>query len=201
MQLFGHEIWLLDRYCWHCKKAVPGLDEQILQEVRDRLRQLDYLYGEIVRLERAMLLALSPGTSDRHVDENIHLFHHWSGPPDPEGAAWAIKKFDDEDVLRLSVETFYLISHRLLVILDEKRMALPGLNRIPAEGARRARNQLIEHSNDRAYTWSLSSVVGTRLRAGHWGGDPIPYYDEGIHANTAELRQELRASLESALAA
>ena len=100
-------------------------------------------------------------------------------------------------------ESFYYSAHRILVILDQSQVSLPGLKPINAEEIRRVRNNLVEHANKKGghpvYTFSVSNADGLRLRTVSRPSDPEAYLDEGIHTNARRFLRELQAVIEAAM--
>jgi hypothetical protein len=199
---FENEIRLLDRYYWQCRSRSSPWDEQVVKELRERLRQLSYLYDEIVPLEAAVLAAHAHRWPGRVPDVCVIGFMPLSDLPNPDAGTWSVPAFGDSDRLRLNVETFYFVAHRMMV-LSEQRKALPRLAAIEAVGVRRVRNSLIEHAHEKdgnpAQTFSVSNASGTRLRPAARAEDPQGYQDQGIHHNAGEFRGAVRACLEAAL--
>jgi hypothetical protein len=193
---FENEIRLLDRYYWQCRNGSSPWDEQVVKELRERLRQLSYLYDEIVRLEATVLAAHA------HRAQMI-AFGFFGDLPNPDAGPWSVPAFDDSNCLRLSVETLYFIAHRIVVLSEQQRKILPRLGAIKALGVKRVRNSLIEHAHKKggnlALTFSVSTASGTRLRSAARAEDPNGYQDQGIHHNAGEFRQKVRARLEAAL--
>jgi hypothetical protein len=197
-RFFENEIRLLDCYYWWCRGGSFAWDEQVVLELRDRLRQLSYLYDEVVRLETAVLTDHGQPAPGPGADVYIVLFMPGGPPPNLD-----IKPFDDADRLRLAVETFYFVAHRMMD-LSEHRDALPRLAPIEASGVRRVRNNLIAHahlkSGSLASNFSVASAPGgTRLRTARRAGDPSGYQDEGIHHNAQEFREAVHTHLMKAL--
>src|SRR5262245_1846803 len=177
----------------------PGFESDVAFELLSRIRQLDWLYDEVVELERQYWLLEEKRRGPRRADTNwINVFVS-SGIPTAVESTLSI-----EDRLRVLVESFYYLAHRLLVILDQCSKALPGSTTIQALAVRRIRNNLIEHANKTGrvtYTFSISNVAGVRLRSIGKVGEPDTFLDSGIHTNAMELRDQLDAMLRSAVAA
>ena len=199
--LFGDTARLALGYAHRAEaQKMPGFDSDVAFELLSRIRQLDWLYDEIGELEREYWLFEEKRRGPRPTDTNwINAFVSSGIPKDLEPT------LSIEDRLRVLVESFYYLAHRLLVILDQCSLGLPGLTTIRAPAVRRVRNNLIEHANKPGgrvpYTFSISNVAGVRLRSVGKVGEPDVFLDNGIHNNAVELRDELDAMLHSAIAA
>jgi hypothetical protein len=176
----------------------PGFSKHIAFELLSRLRQLDWIYAEIQQLETAYWSTYRQKHGDVKLDTSYVVFFIASAIPDELST-----EFSAEDQLRLQVESFYYVAHRLVVILDQCKDSLPGLASISAEPVRRIRNNLIEHANKQggreAYSFSISNAAGLRLRSAAPAGDPDTFVDEGIHKNAQDLSDELGSIIRSAI--
>jgi hypothetical protein len=161
-----------------------GFNADIAFELLSRVRQLDWLYGQIVELERSYWV----------MEEQRHGSH-------PSNTNWVNVFFPSNDLkddlsveerLRVLVECFYYVAHRLLVIFDQCSTSLPGLGTLRATAIRRVRNNLIEHANRPGgrvlYSFSISNAAGVRLRSLGKVGEPETFLDNGIHANAVGLQ-------------
>lgn len=203
---FDTAIELLDRYFWWAKTVVPAeLDHHVVNEIRDRLRQLNHLYDEIVRLENGLLAENEAEHGTREADENrIVMFTNLALPADPDKASeYSISPLSDAEVLRTSVEAFYYLAHRISVIVRQCGWALPQLKPLDANGVTRVRNNLIEHANRkdgiRVLSFSVSNASSTRLRPVTHSTHEAGYVDEGFVTNATEFRDGMVAMFEATL--
>ena len=179
---------------WATKRP-PGAtgrpDAQIAFEILSRLRQLTWLYGEIQRLETVYWAAYHTQHGEFQPDTNYVIVFFASEIPKILPAEFSV-----EDQLRVLVESFYYISHRLVTILDQCQAQLPGLKPVKAAAIRRVRNNLIEHANKSggrfAYWFSISNASGVRLRSAAPSDAGDTFLDEGIHRNAKDLDAELK---------
>jgi hypothetical protein len=189
-------------YQWATKKppgAVGRPDVQVTFELLSRLRQLSWLYGEIKRLEALYCTEYHRAKGDPKPDTNYVTFFISSDIPETMPPEFSV-----EDQLRLLVESFYYIAHRLVTVLDQCQASLPDLKPVSAEAIRRVRNNLIEHANKQggrfAYSFSISNAAGVRLRSAAPAGSADTFLDEGIHRNANDLAGELNTMLREAVA-
>ena len=172
LMIFASTIEQLDRFFWqHDQRKTQGFDPHIVQEIREKLRQLNFLYSEIIALQERVLDELEKTLGPRREDENrILVFPRIYPPPNPDqlGAQGSFE-FDDTSRLWLYVEAFYYFAHRTLVLVRQKGYSLPGISKFEAYGVSRVRNNLIEHANKKGgvstYSFSVSNAAGVRLRS------------------------------------
>jgi hypothetical protein len=174
-------------------------DAQVTWELLTRLRQLEWLYAEIRRLEAAFWVAYHRQHGEAQPDTTYVMFFVSSEIPNTMSPEFSV-----EDQLRVLVESFYYVAHRLVTILDQCQAKLPGLKSPRAEAIRRVRNNLIEHANKPggrfAYSFSISNAAGVRLRSAAPADADDTFFDEGIHRNANDLSTELDAMFQQALA-
>ena len=176
-----------------------GFNHDLAFELISRIRQLSWIYDQITVLEREYWELEEHRRGPRPPSTNWITVFIASAIPESLEPELAI-----EDKLRVLVESFYYLAHRLLVILDQASGNLPEMGRVKAEAIRRVRNNLIEHANKSGgrliYSFSISNAAGVRLRSAAKTGDPDTFLDEGIHINAGQLRDELETMLRKAVA-
>lgn len=188
---------------WITKAALTGRADHLLQEVRLRLRHLEWLYARCMELdatlERAARSSLPPEDLSPVVLKPV--FRELSiRESDPEKQATL--PFQPQDELWISLEAFYYSAHRIRDILQDNKQVLPGLHTFEAIGVRTARNHLIEHTDDTGGVLvpsiACGGPVGPQLRALRWSHDPEGSHDPGLRVNAAEFAVNLHAVLRRA---
>lgn len=137
-------------------EMATGFNHDLAFELISRIRQLSWIYEQIAVLEREFWSLQEKRRGPRPPDTNWITLFVTSGIPKSLEPELAI-----EDKLRVLVESFYYLAHRLVVILDQGSGGLPGLGRVKAEAVRRVRNNLIEHANRTCEQdwWSIDVFV------------------------------------------
>jgi len=179
---------------------LPEFDHAVANELIARLRQLDWLLSQVGDLERLLIKEWEDENGPLQPDHNVVLVYL-----DEETAAHATAPFSSQEEIRVFAEAFYYTAHRILVILDQCHLSLPGLRKISAVYIRRIRNNLLEHANKEggrpSYTFSVSNASGIRLRSAARSGEPDVYMDGGLRNNAKELAVELEVVLAGAVTA
>lgn len=206
--IFSSTIEQLDRYhLKHYQNKTEGFDAHIVHEIREKLRQLDFLYSEIFVLQE-QLMAESEGTLGPKEENKVRiLVCTLIGPPQDldQLGEYGNVEFAASNKLWMFTEAFYYFAHRALVLVRERSDSLPDILPIEAVGVSRVRNNLIEHANRKSgidtFSFSISDAAGVRLRPVKQVGESEGYMDEGIIINAAELKEKLERSLTQALKA
>ncbi len=178
--------------------------DHLLQEARARLRQLQWLHARLLELEQDLqqdgLKALPPGQARPDVFKQLFL-EQSAAKSDPQVEAHL--PFQTSDELRILLETFYYSAHRVLDILTDHKLDLPGVRALRVQGVREVRNHLVEHpSRDRGvlvYSTACGGPVGPQLRLLRWSLDPPGTEDRGLHENAREFEGALESCLTRAL--
>ncbi|MBK8210415.1 MAG: hypothetical protein IPK78_11045 [Rhodospirillales bacterium] len=188
------------------QKTMTTRADHLLQEVRARLRHLQWLHARLLQLEREMqeegLKTLPP--RQRRPEVLKQVFHEESGTKsDPR--IQAQYPFQTSDELRVLLEAFYYSAHRVRDILRDHGSDLPGVTRFEARGCRDVRNHLVEHpSRDKGvlvYSTACGGPVGPQLRLLRWSLDPTGTQDQGLHHNAREFEHALEVCLSRAISA
>lgn len=171
---FASTILLIDRYYWkQLRTQSPDFDPHVVLEIRERLRQLSYLYEAVCQLEKKVLnlVRIREGPPEPRTTRLV-VHAPFTHPPDPRSAAEAsVPELDEADLLRLNAESFYYIGHRAIVLLDQARAQLPEIPRIRTTGLLRVRNNLVEHANKKGGNPALR-LPGGRGDRFHRRGHP-----------------------------
>ena len=199
--MFESSRILVETYLFRLQPAGSKLALHQMQEVRARLRQLDYCYGQIRNLSRELMPEPTRRQGGKTTNQ-IHLFAD-TAPAEVNPARLGLLETQNYDPLIILVENFYYSSHRIIDILNDGIRFLPGLIRVRAYGVTTVRNHLIEHvrgkGGNTVYSFSLN-VSGPRLRPLSWSKDEKGSRDEGLWKNADEFRASLNKSLEAGIA-
>lgn len=186
------------------QKGMTKRADHLLQEVRARLRQLQWLHARLLQLEGELqdegLKTLPEGHPRPDVFKQV--FHEVSAAKvDPP--IQAQHPFEKSDELRVLLEAFYYSAHRVRDILRDHEPDLPGLSSFEAKGVRDVRNHLVEHpSKDKGvlvYSTACGGPVGPQLRLLRWSLDPPGTEDQGLHHNANEFEHALESCLSRAV--
>jgi hypothetical protein len=178
--------------------------EHVLQEVRARLRQLQWLHARLIALDAVVeaqaVAELPPGSPRPGVMKVLSMESSVSRSDTPELATLPFRRLGELSIL---LEVFYYSAHRVLDLLSDNREHLPGMGRVNAAGVRDARNHLVEHPNRAGgvhfYSVAAGGPVGPQLRPIRWSEDPPGTKDPGLHANAREFEQALQGCLTRAV--
>ncbi len=198
--MFENSRELLEKYFYKTQASCSLNGTHVLQELRGRLRQLQYSYETVTTLSKKLL----PTPSDYGPDgkTNYVLIFLENAPAEENPSRLASLPIGDQDLLIIHLEQFYSSSHRIMDLVNDSLGELPGLTKIKAKGVTIARNHLIEHTRKKGgqpvYTYSLS-ISGPRLRPVSWSKNNPASKDEGLWANADEFQTNLNASLISGL--
>lgn len=197
---FSSTIRLLDQYYWrHARQKTPGFGMHQLLELRERLKQLSYLHLNIIAGQEQLLQDHEAKNGPRKPNQNLVLVFASIGLPSDAADVSGSERFTTQDELKLHLETFYYIAHRIKVILQKAGGALPQLDSFEAIGITRVRNNLLEHANQKGgrivYSFSVSNAAGARLRPVGMLGDADTFVDPGFPSNASEFKQNLERLL------
>jgi hypothetical protein len=165
------------------QKTMTKRGDHLLQEVRARLRQLQWLHARLLQLERELQEEdLKTFPEHQRPEWLKQVFHEESGKKsDP--SIMAENPFQRIDELRVLLEAFYYSAHRVRDILRDHDSDLPGVTGFEAKGVRDARNHLVEHPGRKkgilVYTTACGGPVGPQLRPLRWSLDPPGTQDHG----------------------
>lgn len=180
--------------------------DHLIQEVRARLRQLEWLYSRLLQIEASIDESARSSLPDGGASTARikHVFTEASARTS-DSAVQASLPFQPSDELRLLLEAFYYSAHRVRDILRDHSDDLPGLSRFDAKGIRDVRNHLVEHPGRAKGVLVPSAAcggpVGPQLRLLRWSLDSPGTHDKGLPVNTHEFLSALHRVLQSALTA
>jgi hypothetical protein len=188
------------------QKGMTTRADHLLQEVRARTRQLQWVHERLLALERAWqdeeLKALPLGHPRPNVFKQV--FREISAA-EVEPRIQAEHPFEKSDEMRVLLEAFYYSAHRVCDILNDHARELPGIAGLEAQGVRDVRNHLVEHpSRDKGvlvYSMACGGPVGPQLRLLRWSLDPPGIDDQGLHHNAKEFERALEGCLSRAVSA
>jgi hypothetical protein len=200
--VFEKAIRLVEEY--HGRHAGPqdvGADDQLVQEIHRRLRQLEHLYRDILSLQGAVLQEQEAARGRQLANTNwVLVFTHFGAPPGPGPVPDGFATLSTQERLLLNTEAFYYFAHRVKVIIEQCRTHLPGITPLRARAVTRVRNNLLEHANKKSgttvFSYSVSKAAGIRLRPVSRTGETRTYVDQGIVRNAKELAAELQKTFE-----
>jgi hypothetical protein len=186
------------------RKAMMKWADHLLQEVRARLRQLQWIHARLLQLEQQEqedgLKTIPPGHPKPDVFKQVFL-EKSATKSEPEIEAQL--PFQRNDELRVLLEAFYYSAHRVRDILRDHESDLPGIAGFEAKGIRDVRNHLVEHpSRDKGvlvYSTACGGPVGPQLRLIRWSLDPPGTEDQGLHHNAKEFEHGLEICLSHAV--
>jgi hypothetical protein len=188
------------------QKTMTKRGDHLLQEVRARLRQLQWLHARLLHLERELEEEGLKTSSPEHRRPKVfkQIFHEESGTKsNPQIQAQL--PFQRIDELRVLLEAFYYSAHRVRDILRDQESDLPGVPGFEAKGVRDVRNHLVEHpGRDKGvlvYSTACGGPVGPQLRLLRWSLDPPGTQDQGLHHNAKEFEHALEVCLSRAISA
>ena len=206
---FESTLRLFEAYFWcHVDAGTPKFDEHLAHEVRERLRQLSFLYDEIMALETSMLEKEysrsgrpAPGQIRKFIHTNLGRFVR----PHEDGYAeyGPGSPFSESAQLRLRLENFYYVAHRILCLVQDSRLQLPGISGLSAAGVRSVRNHLVEHptkkKGNRISSYAFGGPVGPQLKPLSDPAGPAATFDEGLYANARQFRDNFERVLRTGL--
>src|SRR5207253_1827604 len=178
-------ILLEKYYCTLLRKGMSLRAENLLHEVRSRLRMLEWLHQRLVSLDRdleaegrAQLPASAPAP-----DVFKQVFTD-SERPDCADFRHARLSASNADELRILLEAFYYCAHRTRDIFRDSGSELPGMSAFESVGVRNVRNHLVEHPAGKegviVNTFAAGGPVGPELKPLRWSLDPEGTKDAGL---------------------
>lgn len=188
---------------WLISHTLSTRADHLIQEVRARLRHLEWLFARAMvlndQLEAAARASLPSGHPKPDVVKQVFVAQSVR-KSDP--ATQATHPFQPSDELWVLLEAFYYSAHRIRDILRDYKDELPGLQGFEAAGVRTVRNHLVEHTS-RSSGVLVPSVacggpVGPQLRLIRWSLDPAGSSEGGLPANAAEFCRALQSTLRRA---
>jgi hypothetical protein len=191
---------LVERY--YCDLLVRGTStraEHLLQEVRARLRQLQWIHSRLLQLEAQLIANAQRTQLEEGSNARIILMFSEAVRPDCGTMHHSHILSETQDELWVLLESFYYSAHRVRDILRDNGKLLPGLNSFEAIGIRNVRNHLVEHPTRKSgvivFSFKCGGPVGPQLRPMRWSLDPLGTIDNGLHKNTEEFLSSLEQVL------
>jgi hypothetical protein len=180
-ELEQYAAWLRDR-------GPTETADHLLQEVRLRLRHLEWIYNRCMELDQRFQAAALRSLPDKSSQPSFvkQIFHEQS-IRDSDPTTQASLPFQPHDELWVLLEAFYYSAHRVRDILRDNKRDLPGESNFDSAGVRVARNHLVEHTGKSGGV-AVPSIgcggpVGPQLRSIRWSLDPKGSTDPGLQAN------------------
>lgn len=160
--MFERSRLLLEEY--YCRLLATQPDcraEHLLQEIRGRLRGLQWLLRRLRELDQRLdtdaRRAIPLGQPQPDIIKQVFAD---ATRPDCAGYNHATFEFAPEDEVRVLLEAFYYSAHRIRDILQAGRSLLTGIGRFEAEGVRNVRNHLVEHPDGTNGVLVFSTATG-----------------------------------------
>ncbi len=200
---FAEPYRLLSKLQASLKPSLSVLQNELVSEALERIRQLDWLLADVRRqLEGHVQL----------MDTVSHLPHEAPTPTGPGTSSYRVVVPDELDaqieacrfVAKLHAEAFVYFASRLRKILKGHDLALPQLQKFESPTIRDIRNHLLEHpegAQSRIFnsSWMSSPATGVHLKALRSTGAPRAVEDPGLFVSAAELRDALTRTFKNAL--
>ena len=206
--MFESTVELLDRLCRKLEtEQATGFNNQLAQEARKRLLQLDRLLKLVQQNEEASVNRRVQEAINRHIE---HINSHgldFEALPQPDDIRYTREEIDifssSSFDMELFTECFYYISHRLRTLLRTSK-PIPGLGSFECAGARDVRNKLLEHverKDSQVFIQGLGwgKENGPVLKAARWAGQEQVFPDKGLYVNAAEIKDNLEVILKRLL--
>lgn len=175
---------------------VTDRGQQLLQEVRGRLRQLQWSHSRLLQIETQLVQESYVETS-----ESVRKLLVFTdvGLPKHDAEAQDLMTPGLSDELRVLLEAFYYSAHRVRDIFKDNQRDLPGLKTFEAIGVRDVRNHLVEHPtrNSGVITSSIKcgGPIGPQLKPLRFAKDLQGTVDAGLHKNAGEFLTNLERTL------
>lgn len=190
------------------RDGVPEFSRNLASEVRDRLKQLDYLQCKVQDLCEQSENAQSrqKATMKAHINNKTNKGLLWEQRPAPPEL-----KYSDEELkvliqasfeIQLFAECFYYLAGRIRTIIKSK--AMPGLKGFECVGVRNVRNKLLEHSHEHdskvtTVSFAYGGTQGPVLKASRIQGQESVFPDRGLYVNADEFIANLETELRKAI--
>jgi hypothetical protein len=210
--MFQTTIVLFDRYCRYLDtQGIPQFNRDLSYEVKDRLKQLDYIVTKVKELENTATATHLRFDAERkaHIEDlrrrgiayEAEPWFPFTQPTTEELEAEGRAMFEME----LLTETFYYFAGRVRTILRNPQAPIPGLKGFECEGVRNTRNKLLEHAEGKDSQVSIRSFgcggsQGPVLKAVRLVDQTEVFPDKGLYKNAEEFRSNLDRLLEAELA-
>ena len=207
---FSSTIDLLEEYIqMHRVAESLQFDVDLAVELMARLRQVSYLYEQIMELSARLLARNQSARSDEFEGATVNLIFVYTPPPIDRESGTAgfppVEDFSLDERIRLLVESFYYFAHRAVVLIRRSNGRLPGLKAFSPLGIIKVRNKLIEHPEAkegvRLISLAVSEAEGVRLKPMRRSITEEGYVDLGLSRNAEEFRGKFEARLNDAFAA
>jgi len=185
-------------------KGMSTRSEHLLHEIRGRLRSLQWLYAQLIELDRKLEQnAREQQPSDVRSADVLKLVFTDAARPDCQAYMHATISFALSDELRVLLEAFYYSAHRIRDILRDSTSELPGLAKFEAIGVRNVRNHLVAHPGGKSgvlvFSFAAGGPVGSQLKPVQWSLDPPGTHDEGLYKNAKEFEEAFNRVFERAI--
>jgi hypothetical protein len=199
---FKHLATLFDAYCARTHRS--KFPVELVGEVSERLRQLNWLLNQVSDLENADHDAVK--SFSRAMQSHALLLEidvksaTTNAPVDFSKVADAYHASMHQRALeiRTLTEAFYYFASRLRDVLRE----FPLLGNFESKGVRDVRHHLIEHPEKVSKIFQQSIAYGDefgpRLKVGTPAGSGARFSDNGLYANAEEFAQNLTDKLQNA---
>lgn len=209
--MFESTIELFDRYYKKLdSEKSSSFNRDIGCEVRERLKQIDYLVKAVSDREQQHEAVMSRyfDVSKKHFDHVKASGLDWENTPAPEGMQLTREEFQESERLEFEIqlftECFYYLAGRLRTILRNKAEPLPKLSSFECEGVRNVRNKLIEHAEGRdsqvsIRSFGFGSAQGPVLKSIRHRGQEGVFPDRGLYQNALEIKHNLERLINKAL--
>jgi hypothetical protein len=190
--VFEATVNLLDNYVAALRQRNSlEFDGDVAGEVRERLTQLTFVYGEV--LERVAVLDQLEAERDS-LESTSSLEQCLVQMASPTLIANVQRMFEVYLELKTFTEMFYYVAFLIRQLL-RKSGRLPGLSKFESRGVRDVRNHLIEHSVVRSNGFGFSPSEGPLMRPGRKAAEREFVRDAGLFVNAKEFKANLEAAL------
>lgn len=172
--------------------------ENLLHELRGRLRRLEWIHARLLDLEADLVQKFRDEEPDAAPARVLMVFTD-VGRPRADANDLGRLPASAADELWVLLEAFYYSAHRVRDILRDNREDLPDLQGFEAIGVRDVRNHLVEHPTRKGgvvvSSLKCGGPVGPQLKAVRYSEDPAGTHDAGLHENCREFLDALTATL------
>ncbi len=199
--MFESTRQLAERYFFRIQGVCPQTAFFTMQELRVRLRQLQFSYEQIKKISFQLLPSPTiEGEDDKNENKILIFFSKTPAEEDPNRIANLSVSL--EDILSIYLEQFYYSSHKVMDLINDSRNDLKGLKPIKSPGITVVRNRLIEHTRKKngnpLYSLTLS-VSGPSFRRIQQAEINSESFDQGLWSNAEELQLSLNDSLKAGI--
>lgn len=209
--MFAVTIALFDEYYRAADASdEPGFIRDLGCEVRERLRQLNFIIERVRQLEADAGVVKSRilRSMHDHIEDLDRRGRSFAEEPPPPSATLTKEERDslvaNTFEMRLLTESFYYLASRVRTILTHKSKPLPRLSSFECKCVRDVRNHLLEHPegrNSQVYVQSFGwgAPRGPVLKAIRRTDQKEVFPDQGLYRNADEFRVSLERVLKMAL--